>query len=127
MVYKSNINTLKQSIRHEIIHFFLLKNNLKFYDNSAIFHAFCDIYDANAYAELNCKEKGLLEKYHIAYQNIDTLQKIYENNKEANPKLSEQIFRNFKNRLLLELGLENDEQREAMNYIYPIATPPSLH
>lgn len=65
--------SLKQYIRHEVIHYYLWVNDLPFEDNTALFWAFCNIYDGNAYAvmpeEENNKYNKFIEKCK-EYQNV---------------------------------------------------------
>ncbi len=58
--------SLKKVIRHELIHFFLFFHNLPHSDNDALFHAYCKIYDAEAYMQLRDEEQRrfiLFEEY----------------------------------------------------------------
>jgi hypothetical protein len=115
------IQELKQNIRHEVLHYLLIMSNLKCKDDTAVFHVFCNMYDAHAYTELPTEEKVLLEKYDVAFQYIDTLQSIYKKNKDKNPNLSKQTFIKIKRNLVLELGLKDQEQQKTLNFLYETA------
>ena len=56
--------SLKRVIRHELIHYYLFVHSLPHEDNSALFHAYCDIYDAEAYMPLNEDEEKKLNLFH---------------------------------------------------------------
>ena len=62
---------LKEYIRHEVIHYYLWLIDYPNDDDSAIFWAYCNIYDGGAYKELSSEEKERYvaflhekEKYH---------------------------------------------------------------
>lgn len=52
----------KQNIRHELLHYFLYMSNMKYLDDSAIFHYLCGVYNAHAYMEMGEKERVLYDK-----------------------------------------------------------------
>lgn len=54
---------LKQYIRHEIIHYFLWVNSLPFEDDTALFWAYCFLYDGGAYKALNESERQKFERF----------------------------------------------------------------
>lgn len=58
-----DIEELKITIRHEIIHFTLACANLKNEDDSAIFHILCQKYDAHEYKPLTEEEEKLYTKF----------------------------------------------------------------
>lgn len=47
----------KEDIRHELIHYFLYIHHCPYKDNSALFHAYCYIYNGGAYKKLSKKEE----------------------------------------------------------------------
>ena len=61
-IYHANLATvesLKSSIRHEIIHYALYVSNCSCTDDSGIFHALSKVYDAGAYVEMNDHEQKI--------------------------------------------------------------------
>lgn len=52
----------KQNIRHELLHYFLYMNDMKYSDDAAIFHYFYGIYDAYAYKDMGEEEQLLYDK-----------------------------------------------------------------
>lgn len=59
-----DINYVKQSIRHEILHLALYINNLKDSDSDAVFKILCDRYDAYFYKKIS----GIEEKIYFGAQ-----------------------------------------------------------
>lgn len=57
---------LKKSIRHELIHYYLWLHELPCEDDSALFWAFCNIYDGGAYKELSAEESSKFERFEQA-------------------------------------------------------------
>lgn len=62
-VKDGTIETLKQSIRHEIIHYSLYVNDLEYEDNTAAFCAMASFYNANPYKALSGIQKDIYSKY----------------------------------------------------------------
>lgn len=54
-----DIESLKRTIRHEILHYVLFRIAVNYADDGGIFHYFCDKYDAHAYKEMSEKEQRL--------------------------------------------------------------------
>lgn len=61
------LERIQQNIRHEIIHYCLNHSDLKYDDNSGVFHALCKIYDAGAYQEMNEREQHIFDMFLKAY------------------------------------------------------------
>ena len=57
-----DIETLKRTIRHEILHYVLFRIAVNYADDSGIFHYFCDKYDAHAYKEMPEMEQKLYDE-----------------------------------------------------------------
>lgn len=64
--------TLKQNIRHEIIHYFLYLLNIPYDDNSLPFWCICYLYDAGAYDKLKGLQDDLYQFFVTMCQEIDT-------------------------------------------------------
>lgn len=81
-VLNQDIHALEQTVRHEIIHYALQISGLKHNDDTAIFYAMCEKYDAYHYVELLPDEKVLFEKYNKALQYLEKLEKETGSNLE---------------------------------------------
>lgn len=62
---------LKRSIRHELIHYFLFIHDLPSDDNTALFWAYCYLFDADAYMPLSGEESAKYEKFLDALEKED--------------------------------------------------------
>lgn len=56
------LEDLKTTVRHEILHYLLFRIGVKYSDDDAIFHYLCGIYDAHAYKEMGEEDQGLYDK-----------------------------------------------------------------
>ena len=56
-----DIETLKTTIRHEILHYVLFRIGVNYSDDGGIFHYFCDKYDAHAYKDMTEQEQEIYE------------------------------------------------------------------
>ena len=74
--------SLKNTIRHELIHYYLYLHDLPYRDNDGLFWAYCFIYDAGAYMPMNETDKekydrfvDICEKYgdDASYNDLQTL------------------------------------------------------
>lgn len=54
---------LKEYIRHEVIHYYLWLSDLPFEDDTAMFWAYCNIYDGVAYKEMDDEEQEKYDEY----------------------------------------------------------------
>lgn len=54
-----DLDELKTTVRHEIIHYILFRIGVNNSDTGAIFHYFCNKYDAHAYKEMPDEEQDL--------------------------------------------------------------------
>lgn len=89
---------IKQRLRHELIHYCLYINKTKHDDDDALFHALCQIYDANAYEKMPDEEQILYDKFTAAFDNLNVLkekQKLDDNST---------TYRNAKLILLFAIG-----------------------
>ena len=66
---------VKGRIRHEILHYFLYVNNMKYSDDSAIFHTLCRIYDAGAYKDMPADEQKIYDMLEVAFRRAEELLK----------------------------------------------------
>lgn len=57
-----DIETLKTTVRHEILHYLLFRIGVNNSDEGALFHYFCNKYDAHAYKEMSDSEQKLYMK-----------------------------------------------------------------
>jgi hypothetical protein len=85
--WNDNTDDIKRTIRHELIHYLLWCVNpfgVWQKDNSCVFHYFCNVYDANAYEEMDKDNKELYEMMvKSSKQDIDEfLQKTLEQMKK---------------------------------------------
>lgn len=74
-----NIEDIQQTIRHEIIHYFLWTNYINHDDGDALFHILCNLFDAGAYVALSA-EKQLL--YDIALPYVKTVHSMVNESAE---------------------------------------------
>lgn len=56
-----DIESLKTTVRHEILHYVLFRIGVNNSDDGGIFHYFCNRYDAHAYKEMPEKEQELYD------------------------------------------------------------------
>ena len=56
------IESLKKTLRHEILHYVLMKKGLNYSDDAAFFHYLCQLYDAGAYKEMPEREKNIFKE-----------------------------------------------------------------
>lgn len=54
---------LKRTIRHELIHYYLYINDLPFADDTALFTAYCYLFDAGAYMPLSEEEEAKYQAF----------------------------------------------------------------
>lgn len=66
-----DIEKTKQNIRHELLHYFLYMNDMKYTDDAAIFHYLCGIYDAHAYKEMGDEEQILYDKLVVVIPELE--------------------------------------------------------
>lgn len=66
-----DIEKTKQNIRHELLHYFLYMSDMKYSDDSAIFHYLCGVYDAHAYKAMGEEEQGLYDKLIVAIPKLE--------------------------------------------------------
>lgn len=52
---------IQQTIRHELIHYYLGLNYINHHDNSALFWLVCDLFDAEAYEQMNKEKQSLYD------------------------------------------------------------------
>lgn len=62
---------MKRTIRHELIHYYLYINGLPCTDESALFWAYCYLFDADAYIKLSPEEEAKYQKFLSALQKED--------------------------------------------------------
>lgn len=55
--------SLKSTIRHELIHYYLCLRNLPYRDNDGLFWAYCYIYDAGAYMPMSEADKKKYDRF----------------------------------------------------------------
>lgn len=101
------IESLKRTVRHEVIHYCLEMSNLKSGDDSAAFHAFCEKYDANPYKKLSETEQKLFERYNVTLRYVNS---HYDK--------SDNRFSSIEINLMYELGLADSNQQKFLNAIY---------
>ncbi|MCI1966574.1 MAG: hypothetical protein LKJ17_10660 [Oscillospiraceae bacterium] len=106
----------EQSIRHELLHYILWTQNLKEYDDSAVFHLMAEYYDANPYKPMTRGEKILYNRYKRIYNFIDMFQKCY-------PDLCQEIsggdtnsLESVKKTLILALGCKDRHKKQRRNF-----------
>lgn len=58
-----DVEEIKPTIRHEIIHYYLWACNLKYDDDTAVFHALCELFDGGAYMPMTSREQRLFNRY----------------------------------------------------------------
>jgi len=63
-------SSVKQRIRHELIHYFLSMADMQYKDETAIFHIMCEIYDAAPYKEMPENELKLYDKICKVLENL---------------------------------------------------------
>lgn len=73
----------KKSIRHEVLHYMLYIAGFQYKDNRAIFHYFCNKYDAHAYKEMPEEQQQLYEKIQKAEVTLAELKEISEDQRDA--------------------------------------------
>lgn len=56
-----DVESVKRTIRHEILHYYLLISDMKHQDDSAVFHYLCNKYDAHAYKDMPEDEQRLYD------------------------------------------------------------------
>ena len=66
-----DIERTRQNIRHELLHYFLYMSDMKYSDDSAIFHYLCGVYDAYAYKEMEEKEQVLYDKLVVVIPELE--------------------------------------------------------
>ncbi|MGN9196547.1 hypothetical protein [Blautia massiliensis (ex Liu et al. 2021)] len=89
---------IKQRLRHELIHYCLYINKTKHDDDDALFHALCQIYDANAYEKMPDEEQILYDKFNAAYDNLNALKEKQKLEEDST------AYRNAKLILLFAIG-----------------------
>lgn len=103
-----NEEETKRSIRHELIHYFIYISGFKYGDDTAIFHYFCNKYDANAYKEMKEDEQKLYDKLMLA---IPVMEKKY---KELG--ISEENFKTNCIAVLFAVGSDKENVSNAELY-----------
>lgn len=94
------LEELKITIRHEIIHYLLFRIGINNSDTAGIFHYFCNKYDAHAYKKMPDKE-----------------QKIYNGLMEFSPKEISEMLEKVKKKIII--GYEKQEgknEQQIYNY-----------
>lgn len=79
----SDFEKAKKSIRHEVLHYMLYIAGFQYKDDSAIFHYFCDKYDAHAYKEMQEEQQQLYDKLQNAEVALTQMKEIPEDQKDA--------------------------------------------
>lgn len=62
--WTSNVENIKRSIRHEILHYLLwciAPNGIMYADECGVFHYFCKIYDAGAYKKMDDENEDMFK------------------------------------------------------------------
>lgn len=67
-----DVDAIKSTIRHELLHYFLGLSGLKYLDDDAIFHFLCNKYDAGAYKKMDKTEQALYDDLTLALSEFDT-------------------------------------------------------
>jgi len=62
---------IKKTIRHELLHYYLYIHDLPFADDTALFHAYCYLFDAGAYAPLNEEEQAKYNRFMEALEEVE--------------------------------------------------------
>lgn len=75
-----DIETLKRTARHEILHYVLFRIGANNSDDGGIFHYFCNKYDAHGYKEMSEKEQETYEM--LLKATNEEVSKALENNKK---------------------------------------------
>ena len=91
-----DIEDTKRNIRHELIHYFLYMSDMKYFDDVAIFHYLCGIYDAHAYKEMGDEEQGLYNKLIHAIPELEA-------------KCKDDAFKINRDGILLAVGRNRDD------------------
>ena len=73
----------KKSIRHEVLHYMLYIAGFQYKDDSAIFHYFCNKYDAHAYKKMPEEQQQLYNKLQIAEVASTQLKGIPEDQRDV--------------------------------------------
>lgn len=92
-----NIEGIKQTIRHEIIHYLLWMYNpigIEHLDECGVFQYFCNLYNAGAYAEMDDSNKELFNMLNTL--NIEEVNRCLIERKLNNEKLVEQRIKDRK-------------------------------
>ena len=80
-----NEEETKRTIRHEVLHYLLYIAELKYADDTAIFHYLCGEYNANAYKEMGDTEQQL---YDQLINGVEMLKDACNRNKELDYDLN---------------------------------------
>lgn len=117
-----DVEETKRNIRHELIHYFLYISGLKYGDDTAIFHYFCNKYDANAYKEMREEEQQLHDKLVFAisvmennYKELGMSEENFETNYVAMLFAAGSEKENITNEKLYDNGLQLMEIMEWMD------------
>ena len=79
----SDFEEAKKSIRHEVLHYMLYIAGFQYKDDSAIFHYFCNKYDAYAYKKMPEEQQQLYDKLQNAEVALTQLKEIPEDQRDA--------------------------------------------
>lgn len=79
----SDFEEAKKSIRHEVLHYMLYIAGFQYKDDSAIFHYFCNKYDAHAYKKMPEEQQQLYDKLQNAEVALTQLKEIPEDQRDA--------------------------------------------
>ena len=79
----SDFEKTKKYIRHEVLHYMLYITGFQYKDDSAIFHYFCNKYDAHAYKKMPEEQQKLYDKLHNAEVALTQLKEIPEDQRDA--------------------------------------------
>lgn len=82
----SDLEETKCFIRHEVLHYMLYISGFQYADDSAIFHYFCNQYDAHAYEEMPDEQQELYDKLQNAKSVLEQVlkTKIPEDQRKTN-------------------------------------------
>lgn len=79
----SDFEEVKKFIRHEVLHYMLYIAGFQYKDDSAIFHYFCNKYDAHAYKKMPEEQQQLYDKLQNAEVALTQLKEIPEDQRDA--------------------------------------------
>jgi hypothetical protein len=103
------IEELEQTVRHECIHYILWTLDLKYNDDTAVFHLLCEKYEAAADEPMSVEEQELYDKYKSLTKAYSQYGKICKLSQLPVPQI------NF-DQLLLTIG--NEKTQNIFNDFY---------